>query len=152
MEAIFDLSSLPVMPFWFLMIVLPHWRWTRRLLQSPLVIVIPALIYAALILPQFSTIVSTVSNPSLAAIAELLSTPAGATIAWVHFLAFDLFVGRWAYLDSRERGISAWFMAPILFFTLMLGPIGFLLYLGARAVQGMLRRADSDTVAKGARV
>jgi hypothetical protein len=67
-------------------------------------------------------------------VAALLGTPAGATIGWAHFLAFDLFVGRWAYLDSRERAISAWLMAPVLFFVLMLGPIGFLLYLAVRAV------------------
>jgi hypothetical protein len=75
-----------------------------------------------------------VLSPSLAGIAALLGTPAGATIAWVHFLAFDLLVGRWAYLDSRERGVSAWLMGPVLFFTLMLGPVGFLLYLAVRAL------------------
>ena len=51
---------------------------------------------------------------------------------WVHFLAFDLFVGRWVYLDSRENVINAWIMAPVLFFCLMLGPIGLLLYLSVR--------------------
>ena len=56
-------------------------------------------------------------------------------IAWVHFLAFDLFVARWAYVDNWETGISAWLMAPILFFTLMLGPVGFLLYLGAKTIK-----------------
>jgi hypothetical protein len=51
----------------------------------------------------------------------------------VHFLAFDLFVGRWIYLDSQERRISAWLVAPVLFLTLMLGPAGFLLYLAVRS-------------------
>ena len=67
-------------------------------------------------------------------IARLLGTSAGATAAWAHFLAFDLFVGRWAYLDSRERNISAWIMAPVLFLILMLGPLGFAMYLGVRAL------------------
>ena len=31
---IFSLSSLLVMPFWLLMIVLPHWRWTKRIAGS----------------------------------------------------------------------------------------------------------------------
>jgi hypothetical protein len=60
--------------------------------------------------------------------------PVGATIAWVHFLAFDLFVARWIYLDSRERQVSPWLLAPLLFLTLMLGPAGFLLYLAVRSV------------------
>lgn len=134
MELIFSLSSLTVMPFWLLMIVAPHWRITRRLLESPLVALPPALIYAALVLPRVGEVLPAVLRPELAGITALLGAPAGATIAWAHFLAFDLFVGRWIYLDSRERGVSAWLMAPILFLTLMLGPIGLALYLGLRAL------------------
>ena len=58
--------------------------------------------------------------------------PDGATIGWVHFLAFDVFVARWAYLDSQARSLSAWLMAPVLFLTLMLGPMGLLVYLVLR--------------------
>jgi hypothetical protein len=74
-----------------------------------------------------------VSTPTLTGVAALLGSPAGAIIAWVHFLAFDLFVGRWIYLDSQERHISAWLMAPVLFLTLMVGPAGFLLYVFIRS-------------------
>ena len=133
METIFSLSNVLVMPFWLLMIVLPHWRWTQRIMRSPLVSVAPALLYAALVLPQIGGLLLALARPTLGGVAALLGTPAGAAIGWAHFLAFDLFVGRWAYLDSRERDISAWLMAPVLFFVLMLGPIGFLLYLALRA-------------------
>ena len=145
MEAIFSFSGLLVLPFWLLMIVLPHWRWTRRLLGSPLVIAAPAVLYVLLVLPQIGTIFPAVANPALPGIAALLGTPTGATIAWAHFLAFDLFVGRWAYLDSRERGISAWIMAPVLFLILMLGPAGFLLYLGVRVVWSTRQSRASQT-------
>jgi hypothetical protein len=136
METIFSLSSLLVIPFWLLMIALPHWRWTRRLLGSPLVCAAPALLYLLLALPRLGELLVLLARPELPGIAGALGTPFGAALAWAHFLAFDLFVGRWAYLDSRERGVSAWVMAPILFLTLMLGPIGFLLYLAARAIWG----------------
>jgi hypothetical protein len=132
METIFSLSNVLVVPFWLLMIVLPHWRWTHRIMQSPLVSVAPALLYAALVLPQTGSLLLALARPTLGGVAALLGTPAGAAIGWAHFLAFDLFVGRWAYLDSRERAISAWLMAPVLFLVLMLGPIGFLLYLAVR--------------------
>jgi hypothetical protein len=94
----------------------------------------PALLYAALVLPRLREIWPAVVRPTLSGVAALLGSPAGATIAWVHFLAFDLFVGRWIYLDSQDRQISAWLMAPVLFLTLMLGPAGFLLYLIVRSV------------------
>ena len=132
METLFNISGLFVLPFWFLMIVTPHWKVTQRLLKSPLIIIAPVIAYVILVLPQIGTVLPKVIGPKLPEIAALLGTPAGATIAWMHFLAFDLFVGRWAYLDSRERGISAWLMAPILFFILMLGPFGFLLYMVVR--------------------
>ncbi|GAC1504923.1 MAG: ABA4-like family protein [Ktedonobacteraceae bacterium] len=147
MATIFSLSSVLVMPFWFLLIVLPHWRWTKRILQSPLVVVAAALLYAALVLPQLGQVLPAVLNPTLTGIMALLNSPTSATIAWVHFLAFDLFVGRWAYLDSRERDINAWLMAPILLFILMLGPIGFLLYMICRGVYTFLQSRKKQSMA-----
>ncbi len=92
-----------------------------------------------MVIPIFPEVWAGVSNPTLASIAALLSTPAGAMLGWVHFLAFDLFVARWAYLDSRERRISAWLVSPILVLVLMVGPLGFLLYLGLRTLHAYFR-------------
>ncbi|WP_437724987.1 ABA4-like family protein [Sorangium sp. So ce861] len=141
MERVFGLSGFLVLPFWALMIFLPRARWTRRIMESPLVIVAPALLYTALVLPAIGEVLPIVNRPSLPAVASLLGSPAGATIGWVHFLAFDLFVGRWVYLDSRDREISPWLMAPVLYLTLMLGPMGFALYLAVRAVAERPARA-----------
>jgi hypothetical protein len=137
-----ELSGVLVLPFWLLMMVLPHWRWTQRIMRSPLISALPATLYTLLVLPRLGEVWPAVTNPRLPEIAALLGSPAGATMAWVHFLAFDLLVGRWMYLESRERAISAWLMAPILFFTLMLGPLGFLLYLILGATVG--RCNDND--------
>lgn len=114
-------------------------------MRSPLVIVPNALLYRALVLPRLGEITS--SFDSAVSVAALLGTPTGATIAWAHFLAFDLFVGRWAYLDSRQRGVHPLLMAPVLFATFMLGPIGFLLHLGVRAVRGVGGRRHPGTAA-----
>lgn len=141
MERIFGLSGLLVLPFWGLMIFLPHWRWTRRVMASPLLILAPALLYGALVLPRLGEVWRAVTNPHLPEIAALLGSPAGATIGWVHFLAFDLFVGRWIYHDSRERQITAWLMAPVLYLTLMLGPMGFALYLIVRTIAPHVARS-----------
>ena len=134
MGVLFRVSNVLVLPLWALMILAPLWRWTMRIMRSPLVSAAPAILYAALVLPRLDEIWPAVSRPTLNGVAALLGSPAGATIAWVHFLAFDLFVGRWIYLDSQERRVSAWLMAPVLFLTLMLGPAGFLLYLVVRSV------------------
>jgi hypothetical protein len=133
MSTLFRLSNLVVLPFWALMILLPRWRWTARIVRSPLVIAVPALFYAGLVLPRLAQIWPAISRPTLGGIAALLGSPQGATIAWVHFLAFDLFVGRWIYLDSQGRR-SVLLISPVLFLTFMLGPLGFLAYLIVRAI------------------
>lgn len=135
LDALFNVGNLLVMPFWLIMIALPRWAWARRLIASPLIAVPPALIYAALVLPQVGMLLPLLAGPNLGSIAALLGTPLGSTVGWMHFLAFDLFVGRWAYLDAIERGIHPLIMVPILFLTLMLGPIGLLLYLLIRRLK-----------------
>ena len=132
MATLFDASFLLVAPFWFLMIVLPGWRVTRRVVASPWIAAPAAALYLALVVPGLPGVLAAVSSPSLEAIAPMLGTPEGATVAWVHFLAFDLFVGRWVYLDARQRGVSPWVVSPLLFATLMVGPVGLLGYLGVR--------------------
>jgi hypothetical protein len=144
MEMIFSLSSLLVMPFWFLMIFLPTWKWTRRIIASPWISAGAALLYTVLVLPSILQVLPAVMNPKLQDIQSLLGTPSGATIAWAHFLAFDLFVGRWVYLDSREKNLSPFIVSPILFFVLMLGPLGFLVYLLTR----LARQSRANTRAQ----
>jgi ABA DEFICIENT 4-like len=143
METLFNLSGLVVLPFWALMIFLPRWSVTKKLMSSPLVCAAPAALYAALVIPRFAEVWRAVSSPELSSIAALLGSPVGATVGWLHFLAFDLFVGRWIYLDGRERGVPAWVMAPVLFLTLMLGPCGFLLHLIVRRARGHLQAGEN---------
>ena len=133
MDTIFQISNLLVMPFWFMMIFLPLWSWTRRIIASIWIVVPVALLYVSLVAPALPALLGELMNPQLDAIVSLLGTPEGATIGWVHFLAFDLFVGRWAYLDSRKRTLPVWLASPVLFFILMFGPLGLLLYLITRS-------------------
>ena len=127
--ALFSIGNLLVMPFWALMILAPGWSVTRRALGSSLVSIGPAAIYAALVLPSLPSLLALLMRPTLHAVAALLATPRGATVGWVHFLAFDLLVGRRVYLDARERGVPAWVSSPVLFLVLMLGPLGWLVHL-----------------------
>jgi hypothetical protein len=75
METIFQLSNLLVMPFWLLMIFLPHWRWTRRIIASPWIVAPAAALYAVLVLPSLPTLLPVLANPQLGAIALALGKP-----------------------------------------------------------------------------
>ena len=129
---LFSLTFAVAAPFWALMILLPHWSWTRRIAGSPWIVLPPLLIYGVLVAGAFGEVLPAVARPTLSGVRELLGTADGAAAGWAHFIAFDLFVGRWAYLDSRERGMPALVMAPILLLTILLGPLGLLVHLLAR--------------------
>lgn len=134
MNTIFSAMFLLVAPLWLAMILAPRWRFTARIVGSPFVVLPIALTYAVLVVPRLPELLPVLLRPELEPIAALLGTAAGATIAWAHFLAFDVFVGRWVYLDARERAISPWIVSPVLFVVLMFGPLGFALYLAVRAL------------------
>lgn len=146
LDLIFRLSSLTVFPFWLLMIFVPRWRGTQKLLKLPWVVAGAALLYVTLVSPHLREVLPVLLRPKLATVAALLGTARGATIAWAHFLAFDLFVGRWIYLDSRRRTIPAALTSPLLALTLMLGPLGLLLYLG---LTSLIWPGASDEVDQG---
>ncbi len=70
---------------------------------------------------------------SLAGVTALFARPEGVLVGWVHYLAFDLWVGAWAVEDAHRRGLNHAFVLPCLVFIFLAGPLGLLLYLAARA-------------------
>jgi hypothetical protein len=131
--ALFGLTFAVAAPFWALMILLPGWSWTRRIIASPLIVLPVVVIYAVLVVPAFGEVLPAVASPTLGGVRELLGTADGAAAAWAHMIAFDLFVGRWSWLDSRTRGVPALLMSSVLVLTILLGPLGLLVYLLVRS-------------------
>ena len=63
----------------------------------------------------------------------LLSNDWALLAGWIHYLAFDLFIGGWIAVQSDKVGISRLVQAPILLATFMAGPLGLALFLAMRA-------------------
>src|SRR5881394_2346333 len=120
MDLVFKVCNFAVLPFWGLMIFAPRWSVTQRVFNSLCPVAVFAVVYTVLIVPRLPVVFPVVARPELGAVRALLGSADGAVIGWVHYLAVDLFVGRWAYLDSRTRGVSPWLMAPILTLTLIM--------------------------------
>ncbi|GIJ80439.1 protein of unknown function [Micromonospora phaseoli] len=129
---LFTLTFAVAAPFWAMMILLPKWSVTARIIRSPLIVLPAVTIYAILVLPALGEVLPAVASPTLDAVRDLLGTDDGAAAAWAHMIAFDLFVGRWAWLDSRERKVPSLVMAPVLVLTILLGPLGLAAYLAVR--------------------
>ena len=65
---------------------------------------------------------------SLDEVAALFQTRELLLAGWIHYLAFDLFVGAWIARSAREAGIVFWAVVPCLVLTFLFGPAGFLLF------------------------
>ncbi len=78
------------------------------------------------ILKKFST---------LEGVGELFRNKYLLAAAWVHFLAFDLLAAVWIKNNSVKHGIGHLLIIPALFFTCMLDPLGFLIYLLTRFIK-----------------
>lgn len=72
---------------------------------------------------------------TLAGVKLLLSSPEALLAGWVHYLAFDLFIGSWQVADAPQSNIPHWLLLPCLAMTFVAGPVGLLLYLVVKAVR-----------------
>jgi multisubunit Na+/H+ antiporter MnhB subunit len=71
---------------------------------------------------------------SLTGVAALFSSPGVLLAGWVHYLAFDLLVGRAIVDDGLDRGVPRLALLPPLALTFLFGPIGLLVYAALRAI------------------
>jgi Domain of unknown function (DUF4281) len=105
-----------------------------RLVDAVAALAIPALLsvaYTALILVNWSDAPG--GFDSLANVMALFTHPAVALAGWVHYLAFDLFVGAWITRTARAERINHLLILPCLVLTFLFGPAGFLAFTALRA-------------------
>ena len=72
---------------------------------------------------------------SIAGVRAIFATDGGVTVAWTHYLAFDLFVGCWIAERADATGLARGWQAPILILTFLAGPAGLLLWLVVAALR-----------------
>lgn len=145
MSTLFDLAFLAATPFWLLMIFLPAWSWTRRIVSSYLITLPVLAVWAVAAVPVFGPLWTLVVSPSLTGLQDLVAEPTALTALWAQIIAWDLFIGRWMFLDSRERRIHPLVMGPVLVLTVLLSPLGLPLYLVLRALRRTRQHGRSPT-------
>ena len=126
LESWFSHAGLIAMIGWVFLIFGPR-RWSS--LSAFPAYVFPAVLslgYAILVLRYFSTAEG--SFRTLADVALLFSDDHALLAGWVHYLAFDLFIGAWIARRADDAGISRIVQAPLLVSTFMFGPLGLLLF------------------------
>ena len=128
---VFTVCNVGVLPAWLLLALAPRWAGTQRVVHAVWIPVLLALAYGWAFVSNSATPEGG-SFASLAGVMALFTSPHIALAGWIHYLVFDLFVGAWEVRDAQRHGIAHGWVLPALFATLMLGPLGLLLYLGIR--------------------
>lgn len=137
-ETIFSLTNGWAMVGWFILAFLPRKPFLLTFVLY-LVVALLCFVYAVMMIGLISGSLDagggtpgTMDFTSLAGVMALFDSKGGAVIGWTHYLAFDLFVGLWIARDADAKGFNRFVQFPILFATLMVGPIGLFIWLIVR--------------------
>ena len=132
-DVLFSLANAWILPAWLLLAVVPRWKYTPYLVILggivPLAVCYSFLLFTSIGAMDMDTF-ATLDN-----ISTSFSTKKAVLTGWVHYLAFDLFVGCIITYDALRLRIPLLARLFALFFTLMSGPFGWLLYFIIRAVK-----------------
>ena len=126
-DQLFSLASITVLPGWLLLVFAPRWRYGAQVISGAIIPALLATLYAYLIVRYMFGVPGGFS--SLADVRLFFSDDFLLLAGWIHYLAFDLFIGSWEVRDAQRQGIHHLAVIPCLPLTFMLGPIGLLVYL-----------------------
>ena len=130
LEGVFSACNLLAMAGWVLLLAIPRNRRAMTMAGTVIPLTLAAIYLALFVLHARG---SQGGFSSLAAVAQLFENRWLLLAGWVHYLAFDLFIGAWETRDAMARRVPRLLLAPCLLLTFMLGPIGLLCYHAVRA-------------------
>lgn len=133
LSLLFNIANFYVLPFWLLMIFLPKWGITQKIISSYLLFVPLSLLYIYLFFGSLDAeSVAAFSNPTLPILAQLFGNESVMLTGWIHFIVLDVFVGRYIYLEGQTQGI--WTIHSLIL-CFLAGPIGLLSHIITRWLQ-----------------
>ena len=130
-ETLFSVSGKLAMAGWALLVFAPRWRWSQRIAS----VIIPltfAIVYLVLIVLYFAK--SSGGFGTLGQVTQLFQNSWLLLAGWIHYLAFDLFLGAWQIREAQRLGITHFLVVPCLLLTFLFGPVGLLVFWAIRSV------------------
>ena len=131
-ENIYLWTNFGVMPFWFMLIIIPNSRITQLFVNS---IVSPLILATAYVYVIYQGIL--LDEPMLDVLKLYLSldnlytvfaTENFLLIFWIHFLALNLFLGSWVSRDGIKHNMPRSIVVIPLILIYFTGPLGLVLY------------------------
>jgi hypothetical protein len=135
-DTVFSLASSTAMVGWLLLILAPRWAALIAFIRLGLIGAL-SLTYAVLVFVYFFRVEGG-GFGSIAEVRALFMDDSVLVAGWVHYLAFDLFIGTWIAVEADKRGYNRLLQAPILIATFLFGPLGLLLLFLTRATEAAL--------------
>ena len=119
---------------WFFLIFLPNLKFTKIIIRSGFLSIFFCFSYMVIC---FIAITSKAPGgfQNLNELMLLFKSKDWVLTGWIHYLAFDLFIGVWIFHDSLKNNIKHATIIPSLLFTLFLGPFGLLSYYIFKAIK-----------------
>ena len=127
-ETIFNIFNSGILFFWILLLVFPKKVFTQKVIAFPWVPLVIAIGYVYFL--STTTGIFSADFSSLYGLTEMFQNakPRGVAAGWLHYLAFDFWVGCWMLKNSQEKRVKhVWMILPLIC-TFMLGPLGIILY------------------------
>jgi hypothetical protein len=132
LEQLFSLAGAMAMSGWLLLIVFPKHS-IARLISGIVFPLALSVLYLVLIATHLDGAEG--GFGSLGDVATLFQKRELLLAGWVHYLAFDLFIGAWEVRDAQRHQIPHLVVIPCLVMTFLLGPIGLLFYFAIRTAK-----------------
>ncbi len=136
-DSLFQLANTTALASWVVLLASPFASKLTDAISGYVIPLALSVVYTALILAFWSGAqggFDTLDNVML-----LFTSREVALAGWVHYLAFDLFVGAWEARTARRESIPFLLVVPCLVLTFLFGPIGLLAFHGLRAARAARR-------------
>ena len=130
-DLVFSVANAAALLAWVFLLFVPRWRGLAQLSAQTLVPLFLAMTYVGLLMAGWSR--SDGGFGSLSEVAALFGQKNLLLAGWLHYLAFDLFVGAWIARKAEDEKIRP--VAPALVLTFLFGPAGYLLFQAQRAAR-----------------
>lgn len=125
-STIFNFGNTFVLLGWIVLVFVPYWKYAQPIIMGGIIVLL-AILYSYLILKDIGNF-----NPdsfgSLENVKALFQNDSAVAAGWLHYLAFDLFVGAYIMRGAKALNISRILATVCLPFTFMFGPMGYLLF------------------------
>jgi hypothetical protein len=142
-EQVFSISNSVALAGWLILIFTGRKRWSAGLVTGAILPLLLAVLYGGLVAVNWAG--SEGGFGTLAEVSKLFSNQWLLLAGWMHYLAFDLFIGSWEVRDAQSHGIPHLVVIPCLILTFLFGPIGLLLYFLIRLVRVRSLRISQNT-------